>query len=589
MSLAKSIVIKNQFFNKNNQAYGSTPAKFVENYMARNDATLTVYPVLKNHALQSSVNAHSIYQNQKRKLLFERESFAKNQPTAKKWFNLTTLEGRSFNQEALSLSKNDLKKQSQLLDQAFQAGHTIHKLVFSYDNQYLIKQNVEKPNINNLSFHENVDELKLRLATQKGCKALANSLGYTKPLFLGSIQLDRDHPHAHIVLCETASAKSSHSKRFKDGSEYGRLNIANRDETRRAIDNSLTISRSIAFMPSNNLEQAQKTNEIYSKHYANLKQDKQVMMIKSLPHEDLVSKKIANSLYHSIASRTHNSPQNVKNKLSDELSSSSSNSFKTANMPPLIYLQLLVLKRRRNRKKYAHYLYRQKENQKQKLKASKQTDRLLNHYQDFQRYKRNNPLYQTMINKKVIPYYRVALKNSSLRYELTQNKSFTPIKTIPQYAKDEHELFNQSLKKSASSLNKRSIHLALSKQLWLWQKKGLITAKEFAKNLDNNDYLPKLKEYSKLPKKEIPSKINLRKRNQNEIDLAKDALHQSKYLPNNKLTHDLVSDCQNSIQSKKLATMQDTLPLVEKSNNDISYKSLSYQEANNLIVHGLNS
>lgn len=43
--LDHDIVIVNEFTNTSYSSRGATPGSFTEDYMARNDATLTVYPV----------------------------------------------------------------------------------------------------------------------------------------------------------------------------------------------------------------------------------------------------------------------------------------------------------------------------------------------------------------------------------------------------------------------------------------------------------------------------------------------------------------------------------------------------------------
>ena len=599
MSLAKSIVIKNQFFNKNNQAYGSTPAKFVENYMARNDATLTVYPVKNGEKSQNSLDQSSVYQIQKNNLLTNRETFAKKQPTHKNWFNLTTLEGRSFNQESFSLSKGELKKQADKLQQAFDQGHTMLKLVFSYDNDYLENLNVEKPGSTNLNFHENVDEMKLRSATQKGCSALAASLGYTSPLYLGSIQLDRDHPHAHIVLCESASKNKSNAKRFKDGSEYGKLSIKNRHDVRRAIDQDLTINQNLAFMSSDNLERAQKTNELYSNRYANLVQEKQVMIIKSLPKEDLVSKKIADSLYHGVAKKTGKSVQDVKTKLEPSLfNANKSDSMK--NMPALIYLQILNLKRRRDRKKYSKYLKKARQNKQNKLNQSKKNDRLLATYHSLKHYSNNHPLDEALIEQKIMPYYQASLNRNSQKLDYYANQNFTPVQKLPNHVKQSYAFLNKLNSLGLSGFDKSSTDEMIDLQVNSWQKQGYISCKDFIKHLNQPDYLPKPTEYGELSKTELPTPQKLDRMLERERDLANEALLNAQDLSDKYLKMRIQSDCYNTLHEEPLnKKAYDTLPnqdVILKSNDrgissqvQLSNKSLGYQAANKLIVNSLNS
>ena len=220
MKLEQAITVMNQFSNTTYHARGGTPAHFVEEYMARNNATLTTYPVdTENFSSTSITSPNSVYQVQRDKLLNRRNSYDPKRPTDQDWFNLTTLEGRSFSQDGISLSKGMIKDEAQQMQHAYNEGHTVLTLVTSFDNDYLKSLNVEKKNAKN--FHQDVDEMKLRLAVKQGCHALSDSLGYTKPLFIGSIQLDRDHPHAHIAMCETAPREKSNAKFFYDGHEWG--------------------------------------------------------------------------------------------------------------------------------------------------------------------------------------------------------------------------------------------------------------------------------------------------------------------------------------------------------------------------------
>lgn len=182
-SLQHSIVIVNEFTNTDYSSRGSTPGSFTEEYMARNDATLTTYPVEKDPNHFTAVNnQNNVYQAQKDILLNRRQSYDPKRPTKENWFDLTTLEGRSFSQNGLSLSKKMISQEAEQMQNAWNNGHTVLKIVASFDNQYLKDKKVEKEKPKD--FHYDVDEHKLRMAVQKGCTALSKSLGYTKPLFI---------------------------------------------------------------------------------------------------------------------------------------------------------------------------------------------------------------------------------------------------------------------------------------------------------------------------------------------------------------------------------------------------------------------
>ena len=83
MLTERSITIMNQFTNTSYSSQGSTPANFVEDYMARNDATLTTYPVEQPDFLSTSItDSQSVYQDQKDILLNRRENYDPKRPNA---------------------------------------------------------------------------------------------------------------------------------------------------------------------------------------------------------------------------------------------------------------------------------------------------------------------------------------------------------------------------------------------------------------------------------------------------------------------------------------------------------------------------
>lgn len=144
MSLEHDIVIRNEFTNTSYSTRGATPGKFTEEYMARNDATLTTYPV--NNTPDQTINVEdpdNVYQTQKDLLLSRRTSFNKKRPTKENWLDLTTLEGRSFSQDGLSLSKGMIDQTAKKMQQAWNNGHTVMKIVASFDNDYLKRKKLK--------------------------------------------------------------------------------------------------------------------------------------------------------------------------------------------------------------------------------------------------------------------------------------------------------------------------------------------------------------------------------------------------------------------------------------------------------------
>lgn len=185
------------------------------------------------------------------------------------------------------------------------------------------------------------------MSVQKGCQALGKSLGYARPLFIGTIQLDRDHPHAHIAMCETANPKMSKTKYFYDGHEWGTLTKNDKNKMRQAINNDLTNNLALNFYPSNQVEQAQKATEQYSDHFATLRQQKQLISLNvlSTQKEDRISELMIEDLSDSLALKSNQHTNKIRKKLRRNLANSAHKTFK---LPALLNLQLQSLQALKN-------------------------------------------------------------------------------------------------------------------------------------------------------------------------------------------------------------------------------------------------
>lgn len=311
MLTTKSIVIKNQFMNKRYPSKGHTPSSFVTSYMARDDATMTVYPASNIWTFDDE----SVFRKNSLRLIGKKENFDQEVPSDDDWNALTNLEGRSFDNSYLSMSKKDIRKSSRAIQKAYDDGHTIMKLIFSFDNDYLVQQNVEKPG--SLDFRNTVDELKLRQASREGIRKMAKLLGYTKPLFVGCVQLDRDHPHVHLVLTETADKRHSHARYRVGNAEFGIVNKKTRLLTCRAIDDKLEELKALTIMPSNGIYNAQKLLNIYSNVYSTLPQKKDLVMQASLNQNELPV--YLNAVSKTVAQKKKASLEKARKFISDEL------------------------------------------------------------------------------------------------------------------------------------------------------------------------------------------------------------------------------------------------------------------------------
>lgn len=443
MLTTKAIMLKNQFANKNSTGHGKTPSNFVTNYMARNDATLTTYPVTdaNNCHVQNLLATQSVYQKQRDLLLTRKAHYSRQKVTNKSWSNLTTLEGRGFNQNSLSLSKIGIEQTASTLQNAFDQGHTVLEMVASFDNQYLTTLGVEQKQTPP-DFHQDIDELKLRIAVQKGCQALADDLGYLQPVFAGAIQLDRDHPHAHIAMAETS--KQTNAKKFFDGTEYGRLSKANRQTFMSTVDDSLTQMQALSFMPSNQVEQAQLATQNYAQNYQLLPQKHQVMLYEAAPDNN----PLATTLLQELSLRPYS--QKTTSQKRQQLAQDKADSDKNYDLPAFDTLNLqneATLKAANNPAAQIMLKKRQMDQYQKKLQERQRN--LLKRYLAFKRALSNNPAQSALINDQILPYYMQAITNTAVKLDYTGlfafsdqsrlsaaiTKQETALKTLKEHAK----------------------------------------------------------------------------------------------------------------------------------------------------------
>ena len=598
MKLEHSITVMNSFMNTSHQMHGSTPAKFVEEYMARNDATLTNYPVDEpNYSSMLITNNQSIYQQQRDLLLSRRTSYDIQQPTNNDWDSLTTLEGRAFSQDGISLSKQMINQEAKSMQQAFDQGHTVLTLVTSFDNEYLKSLNIEKQHASD--FHYDIDEMKLRLAVKKGCQTLTETLGYTKPLFIGSIQLDRDHPHAHIAMCETASREKSNAKFFYDGHEWGTLSKSDRNSMRQSINNELEFSQKLNFMPSNQVEQAQKSAQLYSNKFANLKEQKQMILASALnsqpaqtAHEKAMSEELVLDLTDELAHKSKQQRAKIRNKIRHKMNINK-NSSKRLKLPLLINLQLQrITTLMQSKKRSARLVARLKRAKEKERKAKEKEYELAAEYQKIKKFEADHPEQSYIIESHIIPYYQNALNNVALTIDQQRQHQFQPINEIPNSIKSDFNDLRASLALATTPFEKAEAQQRAFNATINWHQKGWITSLGIQKavklNLDVNT-MPKPSAY---PLADIkPIKYNPYQAN--EKILLIDAEKYVDALPNDELTKQIKNNLK--IKKEQLASNQNihnnqaTQYKENKTPNKIKqYYSINYHEADNTLLDCVN-
>lgn len=582
----QSIAIMNQFSNKSYSSKGSTPASFVKDYMARNDATLTVYPVnMNNYAHMDITNPESVFEKQSQILLDRRMTFDKNRPTANDWYNLTTLEGRSFSQDGLSLSKSMIDSQASEMQNAFNNGHTVLKIVASFDNQYLKDLGVEKGN----HFHGDIDEMKLRLATRQGCQALSDSLGYSKPLFIGSIQLDRDHPHAHIAMCETAPKRISRARRWFDDSEYGRISTKNKDDMRVAIDSELENNKFMVFMPSNQVEHMQNAQRDFTKHYATLPQQKKIILAKAA-NTDKENERFEEILLSSLTKSVTNKTKKDKNKVRKSLRTKIDNKEPTPfDLPPLLNLQMNNMKRlQSSKKKSAKMMLKIKKAHEKEEKAKLKELEMLNNYLLLNKIAEDEPSAKYVLEKEVKPYYEKGLINASIDIDKQRLKQFQPVKDIPNSMSYDHHELKQDLGTMKTPFEKAETKQRGLRELVYWHQRGYINHVDITNVMQyglKKDTLPTLDNLatSKIDESSPEFMTSNKYINLSETSLAQKAYEALDKLPETGNIRLLKSDLQTrvSIKPKKEMPQKITKEPIKH------YKSVSYKKADDMIIDSL--
>ena len=255
VKLKDAIVVKNQFTNQKHSGYGKTLNQYIMRYVSRKGATEMMTPI--NQAPFDSDNYVVDYMARRdatedliedgigpERLMFESEQ-------------LVGYEGRAFGSKGVSYSEDTLKSESQKMQELFDSGHTVLKTVFSFRTNYLQDLGI-LPNDFKMtgrgSFKGEVDQLKLRQALNSGMSALTSSAGFSEPLWVGTVQVDTNHVHAHLVTSEEGERATQ-----IQGEEKGKLSAKDMSIFRQRFDST---ARELKPIVSYNQQVAQSRREV---------------------------------------------------------------------------------------------------------------------------------------------------------------------------------------------------------------------------------------------------------------------------------------------------------------------------------------
>lgn len=228
MTLAKQIVVKNEFTIRQNGrgSRGSTPGKYVTQYMSRHDATDAYFP-LHDGQLIERFSVYNARERQMDAVADEHDATPLHNPDPIQLKRLLRssdgLSGRAFGSSGLSLSDETLHQDAKRIQEAFRQGHAVQKIVLSFEEDYLRDEGVLDADFTYKgrgSYQGAVDQLKLRHAVRFGMEHLAKTGGFASPVYVATIQMDTAHVHAHIAMVDE---RFSRKRRRYDGAERGVL------------------------------------------------------------------------------------------------------------------------------------------------------------------------------------------------------------------------------------------------------------------------------------------------------------------------------------------------------------------------------
>lgn len=227
MSLKQSIVIVNSFTYKASSGKGTrgnTPGDYILRYMSREGATESVAPVrlmdADSYALRYAVREQAVD---------TMHSVTDIKTAIKK---ADKKGGIAFGRNNPSMSDESLKRESKLIQRAFDSGKTVMETVLSFDEKYL-KETGIVDNDFELSgkggYKGNIDQMKLRLAIMHGVDRMSRD--YDDLHYVGVIQVDTEHVHCHLAMADLGVGHL-----MPDGSQRGKITERSKRDLRRGID-----------------------------------------------------------------------------------------------------------------------------------------------------------------------------------------------------------------------------------------------------------------------------------------------------------------------------------------------------------------
>lgn len=246
MDLKREIIIRNEFSNKYYASGGDLGSRggsfqaYIVGYMARDEASDALFP------LDSQVETifEDDYANELDNRLLGKMSTLTDEETSEILFGDLTnrsmkYDGLAFDDKRLSMSYTEVLNKSQEIQKAFEEGHSVQKFIVSFTDDYLRKMGVLPDDFRLTERGDhfgNVDQLKLRHAIQDGMHEMLQEGSFENPSWIGLIQLDTKHVHAHMVACDQVFGNS---RLMADGLDRGKIYANERRAFRNGCHQSL--------------------------------------------------------------------------------------------------------------------------------------------------------------------------------------------------------------------------------------------------------------------------------------------------------------------------------------------------------------
>lgn len=300
MGMKQSIVIRSEYTNNANSkegggSRGASPGQYIMRYMAREDATEVLAPVLTASSYDAQAFTRYMARSDATEQLKNKQDAYTEDPDAHgsplllkhRFRQVDKLSGRAFGSRGISLPHDTLQASSARIQQAFDEGHSVQKIILSFTEDYLLETGVLNPAFNYKgrgSFKGEIDQLKLRSAITAGVDKMTKTGRFIDPEWVGTIQLDTGNVHAHIALVDTSFS----SARMKpDGADRGKINDTEKKVFRKGIHHRLEDMKPLhGFHAQASLERQNVVAYVKDYAYATLQENTSVqLLIASLPKD----------------------------------------------------------------------------------------------------------------------------------------------------------------------------------------------------------------------------------------------------------------------------------------------------------------